>query len=65
MYYSVCPFAAGIQLTLEIQAQCGTTLREFKEKIASDDDIKSKIAAIREGVETFALKFPMPGHDDI
>ncbi|XP_013381162.1 serine hydroxymethyltransferase, cytosolic-like [Lingula anatina] len=55
----------GIQLTTEIQSQCGPTLREFKAKLAEDPAVHEKIKALREQVEAFALTFPMPGHDDL
>ncbi|KAK2160628.1 hypothetical protein LSH36_129g07016 [Paralvinella palmiformis] len=53
----------GIALTQEIQAECGPTLREFKEKLKEPDATK-KLTALREEVETFALQFPIPGHED-
>ena len=54
---------AAISLTLEIQAQSGPTLREFKFKLAQDPEIQKKIAQYRAEVEEFALQFPMPGHE--
>uniref|UniRef100_W5KS85 Serine hydroxymethyltransferase n=2 Tax=Astyanax mexicanus TaxID=7994 RepID=W5KS85_ASTMX len=52
-----------IQLTLEIQTSMNpkATLKEFKETLAQDEKYQSKIKGIREEVETFAGKFPMPG----
>ncbi|ELU03449.1 hypothetical protein CAPTEDRAFT_180856 [Capitella teleta] len=52
----------AITLTLEIQANCGPTVREFKAKLAEDADIQKKVKALRDEVETFAKAFPMPGH---
>jgi glycine hydroxymethyltransferase len=54
----------GIRLSIEIQQQCGPTLKEFKAKIAEDEAIKQKIKTLRDEVEAFAVTFPMPGFDD-
>ena len=59
-----CFCLPGVQLTLEIQGQCGPTLKEFRAKLL-EDDVQKKIAALKDEVETFAEKFPMPGHDDM
>lgn len=37
------------------------TLKEFKETLAQDEKYQKRIAEIREEVEAFAGKFPMPG----
>lgn len=50
---------------MEAQEGCGPTLKDFKAKLETDDRIKKKIEVLRSDVETFALAFPMPGHDDI
>lgn len=55
----------GIEITVEAQEGCGPTLKDFKAKLETDDRIKKKIEVLRSDVETFALAFPMPGHDDI
>lgn len=55
----------GVSLTLEIQADCGPTIREFKAKLAEDPAIKEKIAALRKEVETFAAAFPLPGNEEL
>ncbi|XP_053550381.1 serine hydroxymethyltransferase, cytosolic-like isoform X2 [Bombina bombina] len=46
----------GIELTLEIQNDMNpkATLKEFKDKLASDDKHQEKIKALREEVEQFA-----------
>lgn len=61
----VCLYAEGILLTVEAQAGCGPTVKEFKAKIDTDEAIKAKIAQLRADVEKFALSFPMPGYDDV
>lgn len=55
--------STGIQLTKEIQANCGPTLKEFKAKLTDDDCVKSKIASLKKEVEEFAVRFPLPGFD--
>jgi len=53
----------GITLTLEIQASCGPTIKDFKAKLAEDAGFKEKIAALRNEVEEFASSFPLPGNE--
>lgn len=55
----------GIQLTLEIQSTCGTTLKEFKAKVAEDPKVQDKITSLRTQVENFAQSFKMPGLDEL
>ncbi|KAK2180228.1 hypothetical protein NP493_453g03061 [Ridgeia piscesae] len=55
----------GIKLAQEVQQQAGPTLREFKAKLNEDEEIMKKIASVRAEVEAFALRFPMPGRDDL
>ena len=55
----------GIQLAIEAQEGCGPTLREFKEKLAVNTDVLAKVEALRTEVEEFAVKFPLPGHDEL
>ena len=55
----------GIELTKEIKSGSpGTLLKDFVATMKSDK-FQRKIADLRSKVETFAKKFPMPGHDDI
>ncbi|XP_069036775.1 serine hydroxymethyltransferase, cytosolic [Lepisosteus oculatus] len=53
----------GISLTVEIQRDMNpkATLKEFKDKIAQDEKVQMRIKEIRDGVEAFAGRFPMPG----
>jgi len=55
----------GVKLTLEIMEGCGTTLKEFKAKVAEDKDVRAKIDALQGEVEAFALSFPMPGLEEL
>lgn len=52
-------------MTKEIHESSGPTLREFKAKLATDEDARAKIAALKKQVEDFASTFPMPGFDDM
>lgn len=54
----------GVQLTKEIQADCGPTLKEFKAKLTDDEKVKSKIGSLKKEVEEFAVGFPLPGFDN-
>ncbi|XP_030645688.1 serine hydroxymethyltransferase, cytosolic [Chanos chanos] len=53
----------GIELTLEIQSNMNpkATLKEFKDTLAQNVKYQMRIKEIREEVEAFAGKFPMPG----
>ncbi|MEE6497801.1 hypothetical protein FKM82_002862, partial [Ascaphus truei] len=57
----------GIELTLEIQNDMNpkATLKEFKEKLASDGKHRGKISSLKEEVELFAGVFPIPGVPDL
>ncbi|XP_051876827.1 serine hydroxymethyltransferase, cytosolic [Pristis pectinata] len=57
----------GIEITLEIQRDIGTKapLKEFKEKMLTDKNYQNKITQLREAVEIFASKFPIPGLPDL
>lgn len=53
----------GIQLTVEIQTNMNpkATLKEFKVTVAQDEKYQNRIREIRDEVQAFAGKFPMPG----
>jgi len=54
----------GFKLALEIHKEAaGTTLKDFKDKM-HDEKFVAKMKALREAVEIYAEKFPMPGYDD-
>ncbi|XP_006875590.1 PREDICTED: serine hydroxymethyltransferase, cytosolic isoform X2 [Chrysochloris asiatica] len=56
----------GIELTLQVQNDAGAkaTLKEFKEKLATDEKHQSAIRTLRKDVESFASLFPLPGLPD-
>lgn len=53
----------AIELTIEIQTSMNpkATLREFKDTLATSEKYQMKVKEIKEEVEAFAGKFPMPG----
>ncbi|KAM4631613.1 serine hydroxymethyltransferase, cytosolic isoform 1-T3 [Discoglossus pictus] len=57
----------GIELTLEIQNDMNpkATLKEFKDRLASDDKYREKINSLKEEVEQFSGAFPIPGLPDL
>ncbi|KAH0632052.1 hypothetical protein JD844_020082 [Phrynosoma platyrhinos] len=59
----ICIIHSGIELTLQVQSDMNpkATLREFKEKLVSDEKYQAKLTSLKEEVETFADSFPLPG----
>lgn len=53
----------GLQLAIEVKAESGPILKEFKAKL-EDKKFQEKLKALKEEVENFAMKFPMPGYED-
>uniref|UniRef100_A0A8C0QQZ1 Serine hydroxymethyltransferase n=1 Tax=Chelonoidis abingdonii TaxID=106734 RepID=A0A8C0QQZ1_CHEAB len=53
----------GIELTLRIQNDMSpkATLKEFKERLVSDEKYQAALKSLKEEVETFAAAFPLPG----
>lgn len=54
----------GIKLGLEVQKLSGPEQKKFEEVLLGDQ-FKGKVEALKNEVEEFAIKFPMPGHDNI
>ncbi|XP_068760774.1 serine hydroxymethyltransferase-like [Montipora capricornis] len=52
----------GIKLGLEVQKISGSDLKKFQE-ILHSDQFKGQIEDLKNQVETFSMKFPMPGYD--
>ena len=52
----------GVQLGLEITKASGPTTKAFIETMEKNEEFKAKIQRLREEVEEFSAKFPMPGH---
>lgn len=57
-------FVSAIELTKEVNANCGPLLKEFKAKVEEDEGVRAKIKDLKQRVENFAIGFPMPGFDD-
>jgi glycine hydroxymethyltransferase len=53
----------GLELSKEIAAVSGPKLVDFKAAVHSDQ-FTPKVNALREEIETFSAKFPMPGYED-
>lgn len=54
----------AIKIAKEVSVKSGPKLVDFKRLLHEDAAFSSKIAALREEVETFSLKFPLPGLPD-
>ncbi|KAB5531015.1 hypothetical protein PHYPO_G00136010 [Pangasianodon hypophthalmus] len=57
----------GIQLAVEIQMNMNpkSSFKEFKETLAQDKNYQNRVREIRDEVEAFAGKFPMPGMPEL
>ncbi|XP_034297398.1 serine hydroxymethyltransferase, cytosolic isoform X2 [Pantherophis guttatus] len=53
----------GIELTLQVQSDMSpkATLKEFKEKLVTEQKYRGLLRSIEQEVETFADSFPLPG----
>ena len=56
-------FHRAIEITAEVKKNTNK-LKDFKEYLEKNDDVKSKMASLKNDVNKFALSFPMPGFDD-
>lgn len=52
----------GLELSKEIAAVSGPKLVDFKAAVHGEFD--GKVKALREEIESFSVKFPMPGYED-
>eukprot|EP00118_Oscarella_pearsei_P009210 m.51562 g.51562 ORF g.51562 m.51562 type:complete len:491 (+) comp34158_c0_seq4:72-1544(+) len=53
----------AIKIGLDVQKKT-KNLKEFKEFVLENEDAKKKMAALRDEVEEFSCRFPMPGFND-
>lgn len=54
----------GFKLAMEVnKAAASPALRDFKEKL-NTDEYQAKVKALRDNIENFAVKFPMPGNEN-
>jgi len=56
-------FLTGLKLSKEVSAISGPKLVDFNRVLTTDEDIKAKIAALKEEVEIFSRQFSIPGHE--
>lgn len=52
-----------MQLAKEISNISGPKLVNYKRVLNTDENIKTKVAALKEEVETFSRQFPIPGYE--
>ncbi len=52
-------------IALEIQAVSGPKLVDWKKVLENDAGVKSKLEALHQKVIDFALRFPLPGYDEL
>jgi len=55
---------SAMELAVEIQQASGPKLVEFK-KFLSDEKFAGKVSSLQKEVEEFAIKFRLPGHEDL
>lgn len=59
----------AIKITLfilsKLEGGAKAPLKDFKEKLASDPEVREKIDSLGAKVNAFAESFPIPGHDEI
>ncbi|XP_045599694.2 serine hydroxymethyltransferase [Procambarus clarkii] len=54
----------AFKIAKDVQAKSGPKLVDFK-RVLDDEDFKTRVGALREKVEAYAVKFPIPGLPDI
>uniref|UniRef100_U5EY04 Serine hydroxymethyltransferase n=1 Tax=Corethrella appendiculata TaxID=1370023 RepID=U5EY04_9DIPT len=54
----------GLKLSKEIAAVSGPKLVDFKESVHKNAQFVPKVKALRDEVELFSSKFPLPGYED-
>ncbi|XP_064477682.1 serine hydroxymethyltransferase-like [Ornithodoros turicata] len=55
----------GLSFALEVKGLAGPTLKEYKAHLDTDPQCQQKLKEIRDEVESFALKFYMPGYEKV
>ncbi|XP_053691900.1 serine hydroxymethyltransferase isoform X1 [Sabethes cyaneus] len=54
----------GLKLSLEITAVSGPKLVDFKRVLHEDPTLNAKVQALKNEVQAYSEKFPMPGYED-
>merc|ERR1719266_2625593 len=52
-------------LALEVQSVSGPKFVTWKHELETNISIMDKVSALKQKIETYASKFPLPGHEDI
>lgn len=56
----------AVQLAILAKKRCpGKLLKEFKTFVDEDEEMRAKVADLKQRVNSFAVQFTLPGHDDI
>jgi glycine hydroxymethyltransferase len=58
-------FDRAFKLAIEVQNISGPKLVDWRKELETNETIQKSIAALRTEVEEFAVKFPLPGREDI
>ena len=53
----------GLQLARDVSAVSGPKLVDYKKTLLEDPVFHDQVLKIKETVEMFAIKFPMPGYE--
>lgn len=56
-------FHQAIEIATEVK-QKTNKLKDYKDYLESNDEIKAKMAVLKNEVNQFSIKFPMPGFED-
>lgn len=56
-------FHRAIQIAAQVK-QKTSKLKDFKEYLDNNEEVKAQMASLKNDVNKFALQFPMPGFDD-
>ena len=55
----------AFQIAIDVQKISGPKLVDWRKELDTNDVIKESIQNLKNEVEEFAVKFPLPGRDDI
>lgn len=56
---------AAFKIAQDIQVKSGPKLVDFKRVLMEDQEFKQRISQLKDKVEEYARKFPLPGIPDI
>lgn len=55
----------ALKICAEVLKISGPKLSNFKETLCTNAEISSKVAALREEIQDYSRKFPLPGHESL